>query len=204
MVSQRGSNVNGSRPPRNVLLADPVPGRSGAARTAALLQRGHRLLRPLHPSDGPSPQVQIPIARCVGGRGRAIQGRRPRGTTVLAYRLAWELAAGSSIPDGLDVLHRCDTRWCVDPTYLELGTHLQNMQDKQRRGRLRTVPRGQRAAVGRTRRHPRWVVSPSTGRTGGRRGRRTPASCRRAAARAWSRRGRAPSAPPPRAGPPRP
>jgi hypothetical protein len=45
-----------------VLLADPVPGRSGAARTAALLQRGHRLLRPLHPSDGPSPQVPIPIA----------------------------------------------------------------------------------------------------------------------------------------------
>jgi hypothetical protein len=34
MVSQRGSNVNGSGPPGNVLLADPVSGRSGAARTA--------------------------------------------------------------------------------------------------------------------------------------------------------------------------
>jgi hypothetical protein len=63
MVSQRGSNVNGSGPPGNVLLADPVPGRRGAARTAALLQRGHRLLRPLHPSDGPSPQVPIPVSR---------------------------------------------------------------------------------------------------------------------------------------------
>jgi len=74
-----------------------------------------------------------------GGRFR-VGGRH--GRTVLAYRLAWELHAGCSIPEGMEVRHRCDARECVNPAHLELGTHLQNMQDKQRRGRLRTIHTG--------------------------------------------------------------
>jgi hypothetical protein len=51
-----------------------------------------------------------------------------------AHRVAWELAYGP-IPDGLDVLHKCDTPRCVRPSHLFLGTPLDNAIDRDIKGR---------------------------------------------------------------------
>lgn len=56
------------------------------------------------------------------------------GRHLRANRAAWELYVGS-IPDGLRVLHRCDTPACVNPDHLWLGTDADNQRDKVRKGR---------------------------------------------------------------------
>lgn len=52
-----------------------------------------------------------------------------------AHRLAYHLCRGP-VPDGVDVCHRCDTRLCVNPGHLFLGTRTDNMRDAKRKGRL--------------------------------------------------------------------
>lgn len=59
---------------------------------------------------------------------------RIRGKTLRAHRVSWEWAHGP-IPNGLCVLHRCDTPACVRPSHLFLGTKAQNTQDMMRKGR---------------------------------------------------------------------
>ena len=64
-------------------------------------------------------------------RGAEVDPRHPyRG----AHRVAWELTYGA-VPSGLQVLHHCDNRKCVRPSHLFLGSHADNMADRNTKGR---------------------------------------------------------------------
>jgi hypothetical protein len=73
----------------------------------------------------------------LGGRNSSGYGvlRNPltrRG--IQAHRAAW-LKFKGEVPEGLQVLHRCDVPACVNPDHLFLGTHTENMQDMTKKGR---------------------------------------------------------------------
>jgi hypothetical protein len=57
------------------------------------------------------------------------------GRAISAHRLAWEYANGMDFPNGSHALHSCDNPWCVNPAHLRPGSHLDNVQDRVRRGR---------------------------------------------------------------------
>lgn len=54
-----------------------------------------------------------------------------KGAHVWAY-----IEAYGPVPDGLNVLHSCDNRLCVNPGHLRAGTHDENMADKVERDRV--------------------------------------------------------------------
>lgn len=96
------------------------------------------------------------------------------GIYLYAHRASYEARVGL-IPDGLFVLHSCDTPACVNPDHLRVGTAQENVQDRIDRGRdaqLRKThcPQG----------HPYDETN-----TARRDGRRYCKKCRSAATRRW-------------------
>lgn len=76
------------------------------------------------------------------GYGKIQAGRRGEGW-LWVHRVSWELQNGP-VPDGLQVLHRCDNPPCVRPSHLFLGTQVDNIRDMWAKGRAR--PRGKVSA----------------------------------------------------------
>ncbi len=66
----------------------------------------------------------------LGGRG---------GKLIYAHRASWMIHHGS-IPDGMNVLHRCDNGRCVNPNHLFLGTQADNLKDCASKGRASAPP----------------------------------------------------------------
>jgi len=59
-----------------------------------------------------------------------------------AHRVMYQMSNGP-IPDGLVVMHSCDTPSCVNPDHLSAGTQLQNVRDMFAKGRA-PIRRGER------------------------------------------------------------
>ncbi len=82
-----------------------------------------------------------PIAGCAEWSGY----RNPRGygqirvgsKMILTHRFAYALHFGN-IPEGMDVLHKCDNPPCCSVDHLFLGTHNDNMRDMVTKGRSLT------------------------------------------------------------------
>lgn len=65
-----------------------------------------------------------------GGYGKI----KRRGQYYRAHRFSWVVHRGE-IPEGIHVLHHCDTPSCVNPDHLFLGTAADNHQDRRNKGR---------------------------------------------------------------------
>lgn len=69
------------------------------------------------------------------GYGRLHVGGR-NGRHLLAHRLSRALAYPGEDIANLEVCHECDNPPCVNPIHLFVGTHLDNMKDRDRKGRV--------------------------------------------------------------------
>ena len=76
-----------------------------------------------------------------GSTGRSGYGKfHVNGMRIGAHRAAY-IAFVGEIPEGGNVLHRCDNPICVNPEHLFIGTHGQNMSDMKAKGRAKSRER---------------------------------------------------------------
>ena len=73
-------------------------------------------------------------AKLKGGRSYPYGIIRIEGKNVYAHRLAWEMENGT-LERGSHVMHTCDNPSCVRVDHMKIGTHQQNMQDRDDKGR---------------------------------------------------------------------
>jgi hypothetical protein len=71
------------------------------------------------------------------GYGKITIGSKKFGNrkNALAHRISYEIFVGP-IPKGLQVCHDCDNPSCINPDHLFLGTNQDNVDDKQKKGRI--------------------------------------------------------------------
>ncbi len=79
------------------------------------------------------------------GYGQFSVGYGKTAQKIGAHRASYIIHCGT-IPDGMQVCHKCDVKCCVNPTHLFVGTAKDNMQDASRKGKMRgaeNVARGE-------------------------------------------------------------
>lgn len=88
--------------------------------------------------DGPVPAHRPDLGACwvwlghtVDGYGRMVVDGVARG----AHRIALALHLGRELQDGMDACHHCDYPPCVNPAHLFEGTQLENIADRDAKGR---------------------------------------------------------------------
>lgn len=97
-----------------------------------------QVLKHYTPTSAPQPNRCWEWTGKIGPNGYGVLTDGKRG--YAAHRVSYELHNGP-IPDGKMILHSCDNRRCVNPYHLRIGSHAENMLDRQMR--LRT-PRGRK------------------------------------------------------------
>lgn len=76
------------------------------------------------------------------GKKRTGYGRIYRhGRWEPATHAVWEVVHGTPVPPGMIICHHCDNPPCVRPDHLFLGTHADNVADRDRKHRRATPPR---------------------------------------------------------------
>lgn len=70
-----------------------------------------------------------------GGYGKIAVKHNGKWTGLYAHRVSYELTHGP-IPDGMCVCHSCDNPKCVNPSHLWIGTQIENIKDRDIKGRL--------------------------------------------------------------------
>lgn len=68
------------------------------------------------------------------GYGQVGIGGRKDNKRVSVHRVAYELFVGE-IPEGMQLLHKCDNSPCANPDHLFLGTQSDNLFDMSNKGR---------------------------------------------------------------------
>lgn len=54
---------------------------------------------------------------------------------IKAHKLAYELFYKEKIPAGMEICHTCDNPPCCNPHHLFIGTHQDNVDDREKKGR---------------------------------------------------------------------
>lgn len=76
---------------------------------------------------------------CKDGYGKFATGGSRAQKHLRAHRFSYETYIGP-IPDGLLIMHKCDTPACVNPDHLAVGTTQDNVNDRMAKSRHRVAP----------------------------------------------------------------
>lgn len=72
----------------------------------------------------------------IAGQDKDMYGKfKIKGLDIRAHVYSWALFTGRPVPKGLQVCHKCDHPYCVNPDHLFLGTTQCNTQDRDLKGR---------------------------------------------------------------------